>query len=153
MEMELKKENEIAVLDKKELLQMITKEMIEKLETDYGHLKTNGVEDKDSYKEVKEARLTVKNLRLDFEKARKALIDKANKFKKDTNSEADKIISKLEPLENRLLEQQKKVDDEIDRIKKAEEEREQARIKERTDLCYDYGMIFNGSDYIINGFR
>jgi hypothetical protein len=93
----------------------VTDSTIEKLKADYMEIKVESPEDKLNYTLAKTARSEIKSLRVQVEKKRKELKEESLNFGRCIDSEAKRIISLLEPIENHLLSQEKIVDDEKER--------------------------------------
>lgn len=94
---------------------------IAKYRQDFMVLSVKGVDDKDGYDLCHSARMEVKGKRVEVEKTRKKLKEDALEYGRAVDKEAKRITALLEPIENYLLSQEKIVDDEKERIKKAEE--------------------------------
>ena len=110
----------------------LTDAAIEQMEKEFLPLVVKGVEDKDGYKAVREARLTVKEHRVKVEKTRKELKADSLAFGKAVDGEAKRITTKLESIETHLQEQEDIVAKEFER-RKAEEEA-LARAQELQDM-------------------
>jgi hypothetical protein len=93
-------------------------------------LKVKNVNDKGGYKIVHEARIQVKNKRVEIEKKRKWLKRKSLRFSKAVDFEAKRIFGLLLPIEEHLISQEKIVDDEKERIKTQKETEERERIEQ-----------------------
>lgn len=105
----------------------ITDAAIQKMRDDFITLKIEGVEDSAGFARVHEARMVVKNHRVEVEKTRKALKEDALAYGRAIDAEAKRIVSLLKPIEDHLAEEE----DMIKQIKaaekqKAEEERRRA---------------------------
>jgi len=111
----------------------ITDTAIANMAGQFMQLVVTGLEDKEGLAAVHNARMTVKNKRIEVEKCRKALKEDSLKFGRAVDMEAKRITALLEPIETYLESEE----DKIARIKaeiKAEEERvakaaEEARLK------------------------
>lgn len=125
----------------------VTEATIAELQIQYMPLVINGIEDKDGYKRVREARLSVKACRIAVDKRRKELTADAVKLQRDINSEANHIFSLLEPIEAHLLTQETEYDKEKERIKQEKERLEQIKLSERAKKLLDIGFVFNGYNY------
>jgi len=117
----------------------ITEAAIAKMENLYMGLTVKGVDDDKGFQEVHEARMVVKNHRVSVEKRRKELKADALEWGRRVDTEAKKIFSKLEPIENHLAEQERIVTDEKKRIKEAEERAFQEKIDNRMQQLSEYG--------------
>ena len=127
----------------------VTDAAIAKMSSEYMLLRTNGTKDK-SFDAVHEARMVVKGKRVEVEKKGKELRADAIKFQKAVIEEEKRIIGLLHPIESHLETEEKKVTDEIARIKKEAEEREAARIQARVDRLFDLGCRFSGQVYSLS---
>jgi hypothetical protein len=126
MDVTLEKETGLAVLDKREA------SLIE-LRDKFKDLKINGVEDREGYKKVSEARKTLKSERVMIVKDAKELRESAVKFQRAVIAREEELIAIIEPLEDKLHEQEKAIDAEKERLRQEEEKKETARIQTRVD--------------------
>jgi hypothetical protein len=94
-------------------------------------LTIKGLEDKEGYKAVDEARKLVKEKRVKVEKTRKALNEDALAYQRTVNAEAKRITALLEPIEENLEAKTKAIDEEKERIKQDAIRAKQAKIAER----------------------
>jgi chromosome segregation ATPase len=99
----------------------ITDAAIAQYKQDFMVLSVKGIDDRDGYDLCHSARMEVKGKRVEVEKTRKKLKEDALEYGRVVDKEAKRITSLLEPIENYLLSQEKIIDDEKERIKKAEE--------------------------------
>jgi hypothetical protein len=121
---------------------------ISELSTQYMPLVVKGIDDKDGLKVVNAARKVVKGYRIDVDKRRKELNADALEYQRRINGEAKRITALLEPIENHLANEEKKIDDEIERIKLEKEQAEAEKLKERISTLTRLGFKFNGIKYI-----
>lgn len=98
--------------------------VIKRLEQDYLPLTINGIDDKEGFKRVHDARMEVRGLRIDVETTRKELKAKAVAYGKKVDGEARRLKEPLIRIEEHLNSQEDAVKEEIERIK-------QQRINER----------------------
>ncbi len=125
----------------------VTDAAISELTDNYMQLAVNGIDDKDGLKAVKEARSVVKRHRIDVDKRRKELNADALECQRRINGEAKRITALLELIESHLEAQEKKVDDEIERIKREKEEAEATRFKLRVTKLTELKFMFDGVHY------
>lgn len=125
----------------------ITDAAIAKIKTDYMALVVKNPQDVEGYEQVHQARMDVKNRRVDVEKTRKKLKQDALDYGRAVDAEAKRITGMLEPIENYLQEQEDIVVKEKERIKKEEEEKEKQRIQRRVDRLFALGVTFNNINY------
>jgi hypothetical protein len=92
-------------------------------------LTINGIEDKEGYFKVNEARLFIKGERVSVEKTRKELKEDSLAFGRAVDAEAKRITAGLSEIEEHLEAEKKRIDDEVARIKFENEQRE--RLPER----------------------
>jgi len=85
----------------------LTNAAISELNESYKDLTITSLDDKTGYAQVKNARMFVKNLRVDIDKRRKELTADALKFQRAINNEAKRIIDLIQPLEDRLQSKEK----------------------------------------------
>lgn len=125
----------------------VTDAAIAQLSEQYMPLVINGIDDKAGQKVVKEARSVVKRYRIDVDKRRKELNADALEFQRRINGEAKRITAQLEPIETHLANEEKKVDDELERIKREKEIAETTRYKSRVAKLNDLQFKFDGSKF------
>lgn len=111
-------------------------------------LAIKGVEDREGYKAVRDARLLVKNTRVGIEHKRKALKEDALRYGRAVDAEAKRITAQLEPIEEHLETQEKVVDDEKERIKVEQERLEHERVQGRMAILMSLGVQFTGFSYV-----
>ena len=100
--------------------------VIEQLRDRYLPLRVNGIDDKAGLKAVHDARMQVRSLRVDVDKARKEMKADALAWGRKVDTEAKRLTSLLEPIEEHLTREEETVKAEIERIKRS---RIDARIK------------------------
>jgi phage-related minor tail protein len=122
----------------------ITDAAIHQMEQAYMGYTIMGLEDKEGFDMVHEARMVVKGKRIEVEKRRKELKADALAWGRKVDSEAKKIFKKLEPIENHLKAEEDKITEEKRRIKEEEERKEQERVQERIDQLakFEFSMPF-----------
>ena len=125
----------------------ITNAALFELQKNYGWLAITDVNDKEGYKAVREARILVKNLRIDIEKKRKELLEDSLQYTRAVNAEAKRITSFMEPIEEALAQKEKAHLAEIEAIKKAEEEAQAKRLEARIDRLKFIGFKWDGIVY------
>jgi hypothetical protein len=125
----------------------ITQAAIAEMKEKYLPLKTNGVEDKDAFAVVKEARQIVKKKRIELDKKRKELNAEALTWQRNVNRIAQELTEPLEEIEAHLEKEEKKVQVELDRIKQEKQQEEQKMIQSRVAKLIGMGMVFNGEEY------
>jgi len=126
----------------------ITDAAIAQMESDYMKLKIAGIDDKKNYQLVRSARMQVKEKRVEVEKTRKSLKEESLKFGRAVDAEAKRIRLLLEPIENYLIEQEKVIDEEKQRIKDEADRKERERIQGRLQKLYGMGCVFDGFGYV-----
>jgi hypothetical protein len=125
----------------------ITDVAIAELSDKYLPLKINGIDDKNGYKVVKAARLDIKNYRVSVEKRRKELTSDALKFKQAVDGEARRIIALLSPIEDYLEQQEKVIDDELERVKREKAQAEAAKLQLRINSLLSFDFKYDGQRY------
>lgn len=116
----------------------LTDAAIAEIKQQYMPLVINGIEDKEGYKLVKEARILVKTKRVEVEKKRKELKEESLKFGRAVDTEAKRITALLLPIEAHLEYQQEAVEAERERIKQEAEQKRQAIIQGRIDALLQF---------------
>jgi len=133
-------DTELAIFD-------VTRQRLEEMKNEFLPLTIAGIEDKEGYKKVHDARMLVKSTRIKVEKngadlrrkKRAEIEDYINKV-----FEVEKyILGEVCPVEDHLTAQEKAIDDEKARIKKETEERETARIEARIGYLIGLGAQFD----------
>ena len=112
--------------------------VIEKMAEQYLPLKIKDLADKEGYKAVREARLTVKEKRVFVEKRRKELKEDSLRFGKAVDAEARRITALLEPIESHLEAQEGWWDTEKERLKQEAIKQEQEKLQARVDALRQY---------------
>ena len=102
-------------------------------------LKILNLEDKEGYKQVYEARISVKKMRLDIEKKRKELREFWLNGAKKVQGNAKELTARLEPIEEYLEAEQKKIDDEKERIKEEKKAADAQKIQDRVEKVVNLG--------------
>lgn len=125
----------------------ITDAAIEKMKKEYLSLSIDGLDDKDGYKKVHEARMDVKSKRVEVDKMRKDLNSDALAYQRAVNGEAKRITELLEPIEAHLTAEEKKIDDEKERLKAEAERKEQEKLQGRVAKLVSLGCVFDGEKY------
>lgn len=105
----------------------------------YMPLEIQGIDDKEGYKLVKEARSLIKGTRVDIEKTRKALKEDSLRYGRAVDAEAKRITALLLPIEDHLDRQQRAIDDELERIKQEAEAKRKAALQTRIDAFFAVG--------------
>lgn len=131
----------------RELSKIAREEEIAALSKQYLSLTISGLNDRKGFDAVHTARIDVKTRRVAVEKRRKELKADALLFGQKLDAAAKHITGLLAPIEEHLDSEEKKVTDELARIKKEAEEREAARIQARVDKLFDLGCRFSGQAY------
>ena len=109
----------------------ITDAAIAEMEKIYMDLTITDLEDKEQFDAVHSARMTVKGKRVEVEKRRKELKADALEWGRKVDTEAKRIVGKLEPIESHLDREERKVTDEQERIKEEAERKEKEKIDKR----------------------
>lgn len=113
----------------------VTDAAIAEMKDSFMPLKINGIDDKEGYKKVKEARIIVKNKRIEVEKRRKELKEDSLKYGRAVDAEAKRITGLLVPIEYYLQHQEDVIEQEKDRIRMEKLN----RIRERINALAEYG--------------
>lgn len=152
MENEEVKENYIA----QEIVKFnVTDAALSKYEADYMPLSISGIDDKDGYQKVYEARIEIKTKKSEVEKKRKELKSPVLDLGKAIDKEAKRIAARLLPIEEHLKAEQSKIDvikEEISAKKKKEASAlAQTRIDEVSGLnghiTYEQAFYFDEEQY------
>lgn len=138
-------------IDKELTRYNITDAAIASLSAKYMELTVKGIEDKDGFKKVHEARMDIVKRRTSVEKTRKDLKADSLDYGRRVDAEAKRITALLQPIEDHLTEQEKVVTDELARIKAQKEAEEAARIQARVNRLFEFGARFDGEKYTAYG--
>lgn len=117
--------------------------VISQMGKDYMVLTVSGLDDKEGYKSVKEARLTVKSHRVEVERRRKELKEDSLRFGRAIDAEAKRITSMLEPIETYLQSQQDIIDKEKERVKLEAECIAKEKLQSRINTLMGYKQGFD----------
>lgn len=126
---------------------------IAELKKEYETLKIHGIDDKDGYKVVHNARMDIKARRVAVEKMRKNLNENAQTYISAINSEAKRITELLKPIEEHLQQEEDNFKAEKERIKQEQERQEQERIQNRVTALLNSGCNYDGVLYRIGEVR
>lgn len=107
-----------------------------------GALTIAGPEDHKGYKQVREARITIKNARVAVEKDAKALRENAVKFQKAVITREKELIAIVASAESNLEKEEDRYNEAVEQIRIAKEREENARIQARVDALakFNYGL-------------
>lgn len=125
----------------------ITDSAIAEMKEQFMPLIITGLDDKDGLKKVHDARIIVRNKRIEVEKKGKELRADANAFNKAVLAEENRIVKMLEPIESHLQSQEDIIEQEKERIRAEKEKIEQERIQKRINRLINLKMQFDGSAY------
>jgi hypothetical protein len=113
------------VEDIKELVKYsVTDEALAQYRKEFLPLTIKGLDDVEGYEAVHEARLFIKGERVNVEKKRVELKASALEYGRAVDAEAKRITVAIEEVENHLIAEQKRIDDDKARIKFEKEQRE-----------------------------
>jgi hypothetical protein len=121
---EQKTETGLQILDEKEA-------SLVELSQKFRGLKITSASDRDGYKAVREARIALKNARVQVEKDGKALRDNAVRFSKRVIEREKELIKIIEPTEFELRVQEEEYEKALEAIKIEKERKEKERIQNR----------------------
>lgn len=127
----------------------ITDTAIAELSRQYSGLTINGIDDKDGYTIVRNARLDVKSRRIEVDKKRKELNEHALAHQRAVNAEAKRITALLENIEDTLYKQETAINDEIEKIQKEADFQRQMKLAKRIDLLFALDTRFNSVHYFV----
>lgn len=119
----------------------ITEAAIAEMESQFMGLSITDIENKEQFQIVHDARMVVKIHRVAVEKKRKELKADALAWGKKVDSEAKRIFGMLEPIESHLMAEENKVLEEQKRIEAENAEKERQIIQNRIDILFEYGVV------------
>ena len=114
---------------------------IAELAEKFSALTITGIDDREGYEAVHKARMVCVKTRTGIENIRKELKADALEYGRRVDAEAKRITALLEPIENRLVAQQKAVDDAKAAIARKREEEAIAAALVRVDQLAKYGCF------------
>lgn len=135
-------ENQIAQLN-------VTDIAIAELNDRYGELKIKDFNDQEGYKQVRAARLHIKELRVNLDKKRKELVEKPKNIAKQIDAEAKRRREQLEILENKLSVQEQEFENEKERLKRERLILEEKQYQSRVESLNCWGFEFQGFQFIL----
>lgn len=112
-------------------------------------LTIRGIDDKDGYNAVNDARKLIKEKRVAVEKKRNELNADALAYQRTVNAEAKRITAMLEPIEKDLEEKKKAIDDEKERLKQEAIRLKQEKTAGRIGQMVKLGMTQIGGMYYV----
>jgi hypothetical protein len=113
-------------------------EKIGELSAAYMPLRVYGLSDTKGLKEVHDARMVVKNLRVNVDKRRKELKAASLEYGRQVDSAAKALTDLLEPIESHLQAEEDAVENEKARIKAEAEEAKRLKLQKRLDDMLAY---------------
>lgn len=114
----------------------------------YMPLELKDLDDKETFKAIREGRIHIKGVRVDVEKKRKELKAFALKYGKAVDGEAKRLTSMLYEIENHLHTQEDKVRVEKERIEREERERKEKIGFDRIGKLTEQGVMATLGDVI-----
>lgn len=108
-------------------------ERINDMAAEYGALTIAGIDDKAGEKKVHAARMVVKNARVEIEKRRKVLKASSLEYGRKVDAAAKELTELLEPIEERLLLEEARVQQQRDEIRRKADEAKRAATQARYD--------------------
>ncbi len=112
---------------------------INELAAEYMPLRIDGLEDKKGLKAVHDARMAVKNLRVNVDKRRKELKAASLEYGRQVDSAAKSLTDLLEPIEDHLQAEEDAVEQEKARIAKEAAEAARIKLQNRLSAMLAYG--------------
>lgn len=116
---------------------------LQKMADQYKDLKINWLEDKEGYKLVHEAQMTLRNARTWIQKTRLDYTRQFDEAKKQAMGLEKELLSIIEPLEENLKAQKEEIDTEKERIKEEERLKKAEALQKRVDALWKYDYIAN----------
>jgi len=116
-------------------------EKIGELSAEYMPLRVNGMDDAKGLKIVHDARIHVRNLRVQVDKRRKELKAASLEYGRQVDSAAKQLTDLLEPIESHLQAEEDTVENEKARIKAEAEEAKRLKIEKRLSDLMAVGVV------------
>jgi len=117
--------------------------IIAELEAKFMPLEVKDFNDSVGLQKVHDARMELVHLRGDVEKSRTGFKSGALEYGRRVDGEAKRLTEKIKKIEDHLAREEKKVEDEKQRLADIEEAKEKARITERADRLLAVGMTYD----------
>lgn len=127
--------------------QNITEQALAEMKENFMTLTIGGLDDKDGYKKVEEARKLCKNTRILTTKICKKGREAAIAEQKAWIAKEKEVVDQISVVETYLEGQVKLIDDEKEKIKQQKEKEEQERLQTRISKLNACGMTYNGVEY------
>jgi chemotaxis protein histidine kinase CheA len=127
----------------------VTDIAIAELSKRYMPLVIAGLDDKEGFDAVHEARMDIKARRIEVTKTGKGLREDATKFSQAVIKEEKRIVALLAPIEDHLQSEEDKIENEKKHIKEEADRKEAERIQARVDKICSFGATFNGQMYSV----
>ncbi len=121
----------------------ITEEMLVSLVDECKGLTVKGPDDREGLKKVREARVTLKYKRVEIEKIAKGLRDNANNFNKAVRAREIELISIIEPTEESLQAEEKRVADQAEALRQEAERKTAEKLQSRIDTLNKFGYVYD----------
>jgi hypothetical protein len=109
------------------------------LSNKYLSLKILGAVDKKGYALVHAGRMEVREVRIHIEKTRKRLKEESLEYGRAVDAEAKRITNMIAPVEEYLLAEEKRIDDELEAVKRAKQKELDDRNQARMDALLAVG--------------
>ena len=109
-------------------------------------LTIEGIEDKEGFKRVSDQRKTLKAERVSIQKQGKEMRDGLTNINRQITEKEKELVAIIEPIEKELLAEEKRIEDEKERLRQEEIAREEARIQKRIDALANYGFQIDYAD-------
>ena len=117
--------------------------VIAKMSADYLPLKVKGLDDREGFKKVHDARIVVRDIRIEVEKKRKQLKESSLRFGQAVDGEAKRINKLLSPIETHLENEESIVEREKERLRLEVEQKEQVKIRKRVERLQQYNHFID----------
>lgn len=124
----------------------ITDGAIQEMKEKYLPLTIAGIDDRNGFNIVHNARMIVKGKRILVEKKRKELNESAKTYISSVNKEAQRITDLLSPIEDHLEGEETRIEQARETLKREAEERENQRIQDRINKVAAYGYAVDYSE-------
>lgn len=102
-------------------------------------LDITSIEDKAGIKQVTEGRKKLKSARVEIEKEGKSMRDPLTALAKNISAKENELVALIEPTEKKLIEKERWVKSENERIAEEERQKEAKRVQDRIDRLAVYG--------------
>lgn len=124
----------------------INNETLTALADSYRCLTINGIDDREGFKKVVEARKVLKNKRVEIKHNGKTLRESALKFQRAVIARENELVAIIEPVEDELQAEEDRILAEKEIIRQEKEQKEAARVQSRINALAKFNYVIDFYD-------